>query len=126
LSDTNSFKKYKLATTYAEAPVELRFRTNPDDDRRSVKLAVGAKVGTLLNAHTKGKTLENKEGNTINDYKVKEYSKRYFNTTRISLTGRVGFGHFSLFGSYQLTPLFKEGQAPTIRPLTIGLTLSGL
>jgi hypothetical protein len=126
LSDTNSFKKYKLATTYAEAPVELRFRTNPDDDRRSVKLAVGAKVGTLLNAHTKGKTLENKEGNTINDYKVKEYSKRYFNTTRISLTGRIGFGHFSLFGAYQLTPLFKEGQAPTIRPLTIGLTLSGL
>ncbi len=126
LSDTNSFKKYKLATAYAEAPVELRFRSNPQDDRRSVKVAVGAKVGTLLNAHTKGKTLEDKAGNTVNDYKVKEFSKRYFNTTRISLTSRIGYGHFSLFGSYQLTPLFKEGQAPTIRPLTIGLTLSGL
>ena len=87
LTDTNSFKKYKLATAYAEAPVELRFRSKPDDDRRSVKVALGAKVGTLLAAHTKGKTLENKEGNTVNDYKVKEYSKRYFNSTRISLTG---------------------------------------
>ena len=126
LADTAHFKKYKLATAYAEAPVELRFRSNPDNDRRSIKAAIGVKVGTLLNAHTKGKTLEDRNGNTINDYKVKEFSKRFFNTTRIAGTARLGFGHFSLFGTYQLTPLFKEGQAPQIRPLTIGLTLSGL
>ena len=126
LQDTSHFKKYKLATAYAEAPVELRYRTNPDNDRRSVKAALGVKVGTLLNAHTKGKTLEDKSGNTINDYKVKEFSKRYFNSTRIAATARLGYGHFTLFGSYALTPLFKEGQAPLIRPLTIGLTLSGL
>lgn len=126
LQDTSHFKKYKLATAYAEAPVELRYRTNPDNDRRSIKMAVGLKVGTLLNAHTKGKTLQDKSDNTINDYKVKEYSKRFFNSTRVAGTARLGFGHFSLFGTYQLTPLFKEGQAPLIRPLTVGLTLSGL
>jgi hypothetical protein len=125
-ADTNHFKKYKLQTTYAEAPVELRFRTNPDDDRRSVKFAVGAKVGTMLSAHTKGTTLQDKGGNTINDYKTKDFNKRYFNTTRLSATARAGFGHFTLFGAYQLTPLFKEGLAPAIRPLTVGLTLSGL
>ena len=119
-------KKYKLATTYLEAPVELRFRFNPDNDRRSVKLAVGAKVGTLVNAHTKAKELQNRQGATLNDYKVKEFGKRYFNSTRIALTGRIGFGHFSLFGTYSATTLFKEGVGPAVRPLTFGLTISGL
>ena len=126
LEDTNSFKKYKLATSYLEAPVELRFRSKPGDDRRSVKAAVGLKVGMLLNAHTKGKNLENKGGNTINDYKVKEYSKKFFNKNRLAATARLGYGHFSLFGSYQITTLFKEGEGPAVRPLTVGLTLSGL
>lgn len=126
LADTNHFKKYKLATAYAEAPVELRYATNPDDNKNSVKFALGLKVGTLLNAHTKGRTLQSKTGGTLNDYKEKVFDKRYFNKQRLSATARVGYGHFTLFGSYQITPLFKEGVAATIRPYTVGLTLSGL
>ena len=126
VSDTSHFKKYKLSTAYLEAPIELRYRSNPDNDSKSFKVAVGAKVGLLLNAHTKGKTLEDKNDNTITAYTLKENSKRYFNTNRISLTGRVGYGHFTLFTSYQMTPLFKEGVAATIRPMTIGLNISGL
>jgi hypothetical protein len=126
LADTNHFKRYKLATAYAEAPLELRFSAKPDDNRRSVKAALGVKIGTLLNAHTKGSTLQNRTGGTINDFKEKEFNKRYFNKLRLSATARLGFGHFTLFTSYQLTPLFREGLAPTIRPFTVGLTLSGL
>jgi hypothetical protein len=126
LDSTDHFEKYKLATAYAEAPVELRFSSRPDDNRRSVKAALGVKAGLLLNAHTKGTTLQNKSGTTVNDYKEKIFNKRYFNKQRISATVRIGFGHFSLFGSYQLTPLFKEGVAPAIRPYSVGLTLSGL
>ena len=126
LSDTSHFKKYKLATAYAEAPVELRYSSNPDDAKNSVKAALGIKVGTLLDAHTKGKTLQNRADQLLNDYKEKLYSKRYFNKTRITATARVGYGLFSVFGTYSLSPLFKEGVAATIRPYTIGLTLSGL
>jgi hypothetical protein len=125
-SDTSHFKKYKLATSYLEAPVELRFRTNPDNDSKSFKVAVGAKVGLLLNAHTKGKTFQDKNGNTLLSYTLKENSKRFFNNNRLAVTGRVGYGHLSLFGSYQVNALFKEAVAPTIRPLTVGLTISGL
>jgi hypothetical protein len=124
--DTSHFKKYKLATSYLEAPVELRFNSNPDDSKRSFKVAIGAKVGTLLTATVKGKDLEDKNGNTINAYKMKEKSKRFFNTTRLSGTARLGYGNFTLFGSYQITSLFKEGVAAEIRPFSIGLTLSGL
>ena len=125
-SDTVHFKKYKLATAYLEAPVELRYRFNPNDDRKSVKIAIGAKIGTLLNAHVKGKELQNSNDDAINDYTLKESSKRYFNKTRLSLMGRIGFGNFTLFTSYAITPVFKEGVGPQVRPLTIGLTLSGL
>jgi Outer membrane protein beta-barrel domain len=126
LSDTNSFKKYKLSTAYLEAPVELRFTSYPDNYNRSFKAAIGVKAGILMSGWVKGKTLENKAGNTVSNYTLKEKSKNFFNKNRLAATARVGYGVFTLFGSYQITTLFKEGVAPEIRPYTIGLTLSGL
>jgi hypothetical protein len=126
VSDTSHFKKYKLSTNYLEVPVELRYRFNSNDDKKSVKIALGAKVGTLLNAHIKGTTLQNSANQTLNDYTLKESSKKFFSKQRLSVMGRVGVGSFSLFASYSVTPVFKEGLGPTARPLTIGLTLSGL
>lgn len=123
---TNHFKKYKLATTYAEVPVELRYALDPEHINKSLKFAIGAKIGTLLNAHTKAKNLQNSAGSLINAYTAKLSSKRYFNSTRLSGTARVGMGVFSLFGSYQINPLLKEAAGPEIRPYTIGITLSGL
>jgi Outer membrane protein beta-barrel domain len=122
----SSFKKYKLATSYLEIPLELRFTANPANPNKSIKGALGVKVGTLLNAHTKGKTLRNAAGNTIGSFTEKETSKAYFNTTRISATARVGYGLYSLFGSYALTNLFKDGVAPDTKTFQIGITISGL
>lgn len=126
LSDTSHFKKFKLMTTYLEAPVELRYTSRPEDPGKSLKFAIGAKVGTLLSASTKGKTFQTRNESTINTYTVKEKSKRFFNTTRISATARVGYGAFSLFGSYQLNNFIKDGQGPDMKPFMIGLTISGL
>lgn len=126
VSDTSHFKRYKLSTNFLEVPVELRYRFNPDNDKKSVKMAIGAKIGTLLNAHTKGKTLQSSSDQTIGDYTVKESSKQFFSKQRLSVMGRVGYGPLTLFASYSVTPLFKEGLGPTVRPLSIGLTLSGL
>ena len=126
VADTNHFKKFKLTTAYLEAPVELRFTLNPSNYSKSFKVAVGAKVGTLLSVHTKGKNLQNRSGGAINNYTMKENSKRYFNGTRLALTGRIGFGSFSLFGSYQVNQFIKEGAGPDVKPFSIGLTISGL
>jgi hypothetical protein len=125
-STTDHFKKTKLSTTYLEAPVEFRYSSNPANSGKSVKVAIGARVGTMINAHTRNKTLQRADGSTINDYLMKEGSKKYFNTTRLSGTARLGYGHFTLFGSYQITTLFKDGVAAEIRPYSIGLALSGL
>jgi Outer membrane protein beta-barrel domain len=125
-SDTNHFKKTKLNTTYLEAPVEFRYTANPLNSDKSFKFAIGVKVGTMINAHTRNKDLENKSGTRLIAYTMKETSKRFFNTTRLVGTARVGLGHFTLYGSYQVTTLFKEGVAADIRPFSIGLTISGL
>lgn len=126
VADTSHFKRYKLSVNYLEVPVELRYRFNPNDDKKSVKIALGAKVGTLINAHVKGKVLQNSSDQTLNDYTLKESSKKYFSKQRLSFMGRVGVGSFSLFASYSITPVFKEGLGPTVRPLTVGLTIAGL
>lgn len=125
-ADTNHFKKTKLATAYAEAPIEFRYTSDPMNSGKSFKVAVGVKVGTMLTAHTRNKDLLNETGNTLISYVQKESSKRFFNSNRLSVMGRIGYGHFSLYGSYQVTPLFKDGVAAQIRPFSIGLTLSGL
>ncbi|MGC4101072.1 outer membrane beta-barrel protein [Ferruginibacter sp.] len=126
LDSTSHFKKYKLTTAYLEIPVELRFVKDPSRMNKSLKAAIGIKVGTLLSVHTKGKTLQNKSGSTINSYTEKEYNKRFFNSTRLAATGRVGLGNYSIFGSYQITTLLKDGVGPEIHPFEIGFCLSGL
>jgi hypothetical protein len=126
VADTNYFKKYKINTTFLEAPVELRFAANPVTPNRSWKIALGAKVGTMLSAHTKGKNLLNKSGGTVNAFTQKEKAKRFFNNTRLSVTGRVSYGVFGLYGAYQINSFIKEGLGPDVRPFQIGLTLSGL
>ena len=125
VSDTNHFRKYKLATAYLEAPVELRFTLYPER-RSSFKVALGAKVGTILSAWVKGKELQDKSDATLLDYISKEKSKQFFNSTRLSVMGRIGYGNFNIYGSYAITSLFKEGLGPQVKPWSIGITLSGL
>lgn len=126
VADTNHFKKYKIITTYLEAPIELRFTSNPLSSLNSWKGAIGVKVGTLIGAGTRGKTLVNKSGNTVNAYVLKERSKRYLNSTRLSIMGRVGYGIVSVYASYQINSFIKEGTGPDVRPFQVGITISGL
>lgn len=123
---SDHFKKYKLLTTYVEAPVEFRYMMRPDAPKKSFKVAVGGKAGLLLGAGTKGKNLLDGSGNTKSNYIQKEKSKRYFNNTKFALIGRVGIGNFSLFGTYQVNQFIKEGFGPDVRPWSMGLTISGL
>lgn len=127
-SATNHFDKFKVTTTFAEIPLELRYSSNPAQPDKGAKIAIGLKGGLLLSAHTKGKNLLDANGGSIygTKYIRKEYDKAYFNTSRFAATARIGFGHVSVDGSYQLTGVLKEGAGPVIKPYSIGITLSGL
>ncbi|MEO6550795.1 MAG: outer membrane beta-barrel protein [Ferruginibacter sp.] len=126
LDSTDHFKKYKLAITFVEVPIELRYTFDPLNEGKSWKIALGVKVGTMLNAHTKGKTLENKSNTNIGNFTEKESKRSYFNSTRLAATARVGIGSFSLFGAYAINSILKDVAGPTIRPYQVGLCISGL
>lgn len=119
-SDKN-FKRSKFATTYIEAPFELRYYGNKENRNRGFKFALGMKVGILVNAHTKVR--ESYAGPYIND---KTVTNRYVEKWRFAPTARIGWGNFTLFGSYNISQLFNAGQGPEVYPFSIGLCISGL
>ncbi|WP_407524638.1 outer membrane beta-barrel protein [Lacibacter sp. MH-610] len=120
-----SYKKIKLGTAYLEAPVELRFMTKPETPNKSLKFALGVKVGTMLSAVDKTKFNRDASGNV--DFSRKDKSRVHFNGLRLAPTARIGYGNIGLFAQYQLNDFIKEGQGPnTIRPFIIGLVFTGL
>ncbi len=128
VDSVDHFKKFKVTTIYAEVPVELRYYSNPENPGKSWKAALGVKVGTLLKSYTKGKDLVNKAGNSIygTGYVVKESSKRFFNSTMLATTARVGYGMFSLDLGYQINGVLKDGAGPVMNKFSVGITISGL
>ena len=76
VDDTSHFKKYKLSLSYLEIPLELRYTSDPLNSNKSIKAAIGLKLGTVINAHTKGKDLQNKNNTLISSYIEKENSKK--------------------------------------------------
>ena len=119
--DSVSFKRYKFATTYLQAPFELRYFSNMQNRNKGFKAAIGVQVGTLLGAHTKA--LTSIEGTNV---KYKVDTKRYLSPWNFAATARVGWGNFSLFASYNITNVFKDNAGPPITPASIGICLTGL
>lgn len=115
--------KSQLIANYLDIPMELRFSTNPFDPNRSFKAAVGFRAGVLLNGQTKLK-YEN-DGDTI---KEKNRQAWNLNNIRYGVYGRIGVGNVNLFGYYNLSTYFKEGegiQGKDINVLTVGLSIGG-
>lgn len=117
--ETVNYKRYKMTTTFLEAPFEFRVYGNKENRNKGFKAAIGMRVGTLLGAHVKGR----EDATKVN---YKENSRKYLETWRFAGTARIGYGNFTLYGSYNLTHLYKDGQGPEITPYQIGLCVTGL
>jgi hypothetical protein len=127
-STANHFAKQKVVSIYLQAPVELRYYSNPQDPGKSWKLAAGLKLGTLLKAYSKSKNYERPDGSSIygKGYVEKQLSKRFIDATDISVTGRVGYGLFSLDAAYQVNGVLRDGFGPVMNKFSVGFTISGL
>ena len=110
--------KTKLATNYVDLPLELRFKSS-SNDLKAFRIAVGAKVGVLFNAHSKIKFVE--DGFV---HKTKNRDDFGLNQFRYGLIGRIGYSYFNLFGYYSLSTLFKNGKGPDVTPFMFGITFS--
>ena len=124
----NHFSKFKVTTIYFEAPVELRYFSDPAHPGKSWKAAAGFKLGTLLRSYSKGKNMVSSSGTSINGktYIQKEQNKRFFNSTSIALTARGGYGIFSVDVGYQVNGVLRDSFGPVMNKFSAGFTISGL
>lgn len=123
-------KKSMLITNYIDVPLEIQYSTNPDDPARSFKISVGGRIGFMFDSFNKVKYKENGELK-----KIKNKQDFNLNKLRYGLTARIGVGNFSLFGYYNLSPLFEKGKGLSdgagstsvkndFSTLTIGISLA--
>lgn len=107
VSEFGEVSKSKLATTFFDVPFELRFHLNKDDFKRSIKFAVGGKIGILMSSHTKVKFEVDGENQTL---KVKDQFE--LNRFRYGLQGSMGIGGFNIYYYYSLNEFFKSDAGP--------------
>ena len=100
-------KKTKLATTYLEVPLELRFHFNKDNFKKTFKLAVGGKVGMLISSHTKVNFEQLGE-----NQKLKTKDNFELNRFRYGVQGSLGYAGISVYYYYGLNDMFEKGRGP--------------
>jgi hypothetical protein len=100
-------KKTKLATTYFEVPIELRFHFNKDNFKKSIKISVGGKAGILMSSHTKINFNQYGE-----DQKLKTKDNFNLSRFRYGLQGSVGVAGISAYFYYGLNDMFEKGKGP--------------
>ncbi len=118
----NSYKKSIVNANYLDIPFEIRWHSRQYDPKRSFKVAVGGKVGVLIDSKTK---IKYKDGGETKKTKQKENFN--LSTIRYGAYAKVGFGGFSLLYYYSISDAFKKDKGPmntTTYPMTIGMSLA--
>ena len=117
ISSDTSFKKSKLTATYLDIPIEIRYKSKGE-----FRLAIGFKFGFLMKAQTKYKGNDFING-TTDLVIIKEGKMNFIEKNRYGFTGRIGYKWLNLWGYYQLSTLFTEGNGPAMYPISIGITI---
>ena len=111
-----TINRSKIVRNFLDIPVELRYRTTPNEKGHSWKVAVGAKIGYRTNIYSK--VIDK------NDDKYKSFIYPQVSRSRYGLTGRIGYGKVSVNGYYSLSNFFFEGRGAEITPISVGVTLT--
>jgi hypothetical protein len=111
------YSKNKLRVTSLQVPLLLSLNTSLNPDK-NFHLDMGVIGGLRIGSRTKQKY--EVDGRTQRETTVDD-----FNLAPVSLdaTVRVGYRNLTLWASYGLTSLFREGKGPEAYPLAVGLTV---
>lgn len=115
--DPVGLKKSKLNLTYLTAPLLLEVKTPLRMGGSRLSLSGGVIGGLNIGSHTKIKYKNDKE---------KDKSNFNINSFKYDLTGRIGFGDFTVFVNYSMTPLFETGGGPELYPVTFGFSFPNI
>lgn len=109
-----AYRKHRLAANYVDIPLELTFASNKDNPKAGLKVSVGGKVGVLFGAKTKVKY-----DNALNETVTEKIKRPWdLNQLRYAAVTRIGYGGFSVYFEYQLSPMFNnDNNGPLHRTL---------
>ncbi|MEM0940305.1 MAG: outer membrane beta-barrel protein [Bacteroidota bacterium] len=116
-----SYDKNRLAITYLEIPLDIRFHPKETQDGEGLFIGVGGVLGLRLNSHTKFKYEEGDE--TVIEKIQGDYNLSAF---RYGVQVRFGFKGIHLFYKQYFSDVFQDplgGANP--RMTTIGINVTG-
>ncbi len=118
--DSNlTYSENRFKTFYINLPLLLELNTG-NHKNKSFHIDAGAIFGINLQSKMKYKY-------NLNGDNKKTKDKQSFNTNpfKMALTTRAGVGWFTIFATYNLTPLFENNRGPKLYPFSVGVTLLG-
>lgn len=114
---TADYRKNKLRESWVTVPLLLELNTSRRNSH-NFHIAAGVIGGLKLGSSTK-------QIFTMNDHSFETIRHDDYNLFpfKLDATVRVGYGKFTLFGTYSLTPLFEYGKGPELYPFTVGVRI---
>lgn len=106
--DNISISKNNVSLNYIEIPLEFRYHFKKSNYNRSMRVAVGGKIGYLMNAHTKIEYTD-QDGLTR---RIKDRQSYGLNPLRYGIYTRMGFPGFNVWGYYGLNTVFQNNRGP--------------
>jgi hypothetical protein len=103
--------------SFVNVPLLLEFNTS-DKPHKSFHIAAGVIGGYKLTSRTKREY--EIDGAAVKEIKKDDYN---INPFRLDATVRVGYGDFTLFGTYSLTTLFERNKGPELYPFSVGIRI---
>lgn len=116
-SNSYGYRKNKFRTTYIQVPLLLEFNSS-NNPNRSFHIAFGVIAQYLVASRTK-QYLEQ------DNFRFTKSRKDSYDLNPFSAKAHVNLGYkgFTVFGEYNLTPLFQSGKGPELYPFTAGIRL---
>ena len=115
--DSVKYSKNRLNMCYVNIPLFLEFNTNNKDASKSFHFGAGMQFGYNV-FHNKLKQ-KYELGGQDNKRKIKDDFN--VNPFRYDVIARVGYGKFTVFGTYSLSTLFERGNGPVVYPFAAGI-----
>ncbi len=119
IDDDVNYSKNKIVSRYATVPLMINFKSDPNDDDKSLKIAAGIQAGYLIGSHQKQKW---EQGNKKEKRKAKgDYG---FEDYRLGYVAQFGYGDFVIYGKYYPTNTFKQNRGPQVNTASVGIVIS--
>lgn len=119
INDSLNYSRNRLNMCYVNIPLMLEFNTNNTDASHSFHIGGGMEFGYNIFQNRLKQKFE-LDGQT---HKRKVKDDFNVNPFRCDIIGRIGYGPFTIYGTYSLTTLFEKNKGPVVYPFSAGIHL---